>query len=279
MKQIIFAFALIALGAGPAVAVDRQTTLLRISGNLDANSQFTVVAAIPSAGSAFAGYAAAAQFIATGEVRDSLLAAHVISFYFYHTAVNSWTAVVVTDGSNFGDGNPTGELGRVNLTFRTDGTRPAPTVPVFPLGDVNSNPAWSNGAATTEPLTFTFDPLTSLAQTSIIGSISDDSRRDCASLTACLEQNLPAVLAACSAGSNSCANPLSDSLLIPADITSRAIAAAGCDGRVFSSKRRCRDCYHRAWRKIRAASSTNLFGRFLTQSLDQVNTRRDQSCR
>ena len=107
MKQIIFALALISLSAASAVAVDRQTTLLRITGNLDANSSFT--AGIPPLGSSFAEYTAAAQFVATGEVRDTLLAAHAISFYFYHTAVNSWTVVVVVNGSEVGAVNPTDE--------------------------------------------------------------------------------------------------------------------------------------------------------------------------
>ncbi len=275
MKRIVLALALIALSAMPAVAVDRQTTQLRISGNLDASSPIT--GGIPPSGSTAADYAAAAQFSASGEVRDSLLAGHVVSFYFYHTGVNAWTVVVVVNGSDVGAVNPTAELGRVNLTFGADGNRSV--VPIFPASDIPATPTWSNGAAVTEPLSFTFDPLTSLAQTSIIGSISDDSQRDCVDLAACLEQNLPPVLAACSAGSNSCALPLSDSLLIPADITERAISAAGCERRVFSSKRRCRDCYHKAWRKIRAASSTNLFGKFLAQALDQVNARRDQRCR
>lgn len=275
MKQIIFALALISFGAIPAAAVERQTYLLRISGNLDATAAITP--GIPLPGATFADFAAAAQFSATGEVRDSLLAAHTISIYFFHTAVNQWTVVLVAEGSELGQFGGAAELGRAVLAFGADGNRT--TVPVLPLGDVNSTPAWSNGSASNAPVTFIFDPMTSLAQPSVIGSISDDSQRDCASLAGCLEQNLPAVLAACSAGSNSCALPLSDSLLIPADISSRAISAAGCEDRAFSSKRRCRDCYHRAWRKIRAASSTNLFGKFLSQALDQVNLRRDQRCR
>lgn len=275
MKQIFFAFALISLVAVPAMAVDRQTTLLRISGNLDANSPIT--SGIPIAASTAAQYAAAAQFSATGEVRDSLLATHIVSIYFYHTAANLWAVVVTADGGDLGGvaGTPT-ELGRAALTFDANGNRTA--VPVFPLGDINSVPAWSNGSASTLPLAFIFDPLTSLAQANIVGSISDDSRRDCASLANCLEQNLPPVLAACSAGSTSCALTLSDSLLLPTDISTRAIAAAGCEGRTFSSRRRCRECYHRAWRKIRAAASTNLFGRFLTQALEEVDARRDRRC-
>lgn len=275
MKQILLALALIVLGAGQARAIDRQTTLLRVTGNLDANSPIT--GGIPPFGASAADYAAAAQFSAMGEVRDSLLAPHVVSFYFYHTAVNSWTVVAVVNGSEVGGVNSTDELGRVNLTFGAGGNRTA--VPVFPASDIPATPAWSNGSSAIAPLNFTFDPFTSLAQTSLIGSIGDDSRRECSDLAACLEQNLPQVLAACSAGTNSCARPLSDSFLIPTDISSRAIAAAGCDGRAFSSRRRCRDCYHRAWRKIRAAASSNLFGQFLSEALAQVNARRDKSCR
>ncbi len=274
MKQIFFSLALISLLATPATAVDRQTTLLRVTGNLDAGSAFT--GGIPSAGATFADYAAAAQFSATAEVRDSLLASHVVSIFFYHAGVNAWTVVAAVNGSEVGIGGPTAELGRANLTFNANGNRTV--VPILPASDIASTPVWSNGSSATSPLDFIFDPLTSLAQASVIGSISDVSQSGCAALASCLEQNLPPVLAACSAGSISCTRPLSDSLLVPTDIATSAIAAAGCEGRAFSSRRRCRDCYHRAWRKIRAASSTNLFGKFLTQALDEVNSRRDQSC-
>ena len=275
MKQLLLALVLIAFEGASAAADDRQTTLLRISGNLDASSPFA--SGLPAAGSAFDAYATAAQFAAIAEVRDGLLAVHTISIFFYHTAANAWDVVAVVPGSDLGSANPTGELGRVTLSFQSDGSRPPASIPVFPATDIPSTPSWSNGATAT--LGFTFDPLTALTQASMIGSITDDSRRECAELSTCLDQNLPAVLAACSAGSTSCALPLSDLFLIPADITTRAIAAAGCEGRAFSSKRRCRDCYHRAWRKIRAASSTNLFGGFLRQAQDQVNMRRDQACR
>ena len=151
-----------------------QTNAVTIGGNLSADAGITAAAAIPVLGSTFNTYNTAAQFSTFVDVFDSLGGQHTVTNYFYHTAPNAWTVVAVVDGADTGSVNPTDELGRVNLTFGNDGLRPAATIPVPPLGDINAVPTWANGSSTTSPLTFTFDPFTQFSSPSAVTSITQD---------------------------------------------------------------------------------------------------------
>jgi flagellar hook protein FlgE len=168
------------------------STNVAISGNLDASAPILAggAAGIPAT-SAAAGVAAAsgttytdlnnaAEFSTVVDVFDTLGAKHTVTYFFYHTNTNEYTAVgyinsedVVTTGTAV-PGEPL-NIGSVTMAFDANGLRTA--VPAPPASDIAASIPWNNGS--TPPaagLDFTFDPMTQFSSSSNILSITQDGQ-------------------------------------------------------------------------------------------------------
>ncbi|MCC6220373.1 MAG: flagellar hook protein FlgE [Deltaproteobacteria bacterium] len=143
-----------------------------IGGNLDASSALT---AQPAAGATYAELSDAASFSTFVDVFDSLGAKHTATVFFYHTAPGTWTASTFIDGGELASGGAGAgtagaavQVGTVDLTFSSDGTRTAPVAPDLLMGA-----DWANGA-TDSSIGVYFDPFTQYASPSSISEISQD---------------------------------------------------------------------------------------------------------
>lgn len=151
-----------------------ETSLVAVSGNLDASSPLVPPASLPTPGvSTFSEYEVSAALSTQIEVYDSLGQAHTVSTYFYHTAntpTPSWNYRVVVDAGE--TGGPAGipdELASGNLSFQSDGTRTLP----LPASDATLNPAWVNGASASS-IDLSFSAFTQFSSASYVSSVSQD---------------------------------------------------------------------------------------------------------
>lgn len=145
-----------------------QTSAVTIAGNIDATSTNTTIPTPPPA-LTFSALSNAASFSTFVDVFDSLGAKHTVTVYFYKTAASTWTARGYVDAGEVGGtaGDPS-QIGTAAITFDSSGQRTS-----VPAADWTATPAWSNGASS-DPISFLFDPLTQFAAPSAINSITQD---------------------------------------------------------------------------------------------------------
>lgn len=131
------------------------TARVIVSGNLDPSAE---VRGLPMDTSSFSSLGSNSSFSVFVDLRDSKQAVHSVTIYFYHTALNEWTARAYVDAAELGgmSGLPA-LLGERELTFSGNGTRAG----VVPASDISASPAWSNGADVLD-ISFSFVPLTQL---------------------------------------------------------------------------------------------------------------------
>ncbi len=131
------------------------TARVTISGNLDPTAEMR---GLPVDTSSFSGLAAKSSFSVIVDLRDSKQATHSVTIYFYHTAVNAWTARAYVDAAELGgmSGMPA-LLGERELTFSGNGARAG----VVPASDISASPTWGNGADVLD-VSFSFVPITQL---------------------------------------------------------------------------------------------------------------------
>ena len=145
-----------------------DTVCVVIAGNLDASS--SLIESIPANPASFSELADAASFSTFVEVSDSLLAAHTVTVYFFHTGTNQWQVNAYVDGSDVhGEPGVPFLVGGVAMQFDNLGVKIIPTH----SPDFTMVAAWSNGS-NPGAIDFTFVPFTQLATPTSINSITTD---------------------------------------------------------------------------------------------------------
>ncbi len=163
------------------------TSLVEVTGNLNASSTPTTLGAPVTAGAlnadfdTFTELTQESDFSTFVDVFDSLGDSHTATVYFIHRdtadsavvgSAGLWSVVAVVDGGEVAGGTAgVPELiGNFDMDFSTSGTR---------LGTVAAtdftaapDPTWANG--TTSSIGFSFDPFTQFSTASTVNSITQD---------------------------------------------------------------------------------------------------------
>ncbi|RME58404.1 MAG: flagellar hook protein FlgE [Candidatus Dadabacteria bacterium] len=165
-----------------------KTSEVTISGNLNASADILTngssdIPTVSNAGSTtstttYADLSDVAAFSTVVDVFDSLGESHTVTFFFFHTASNTW---VVNGYVNSEEVDPTGSatglprlIGSATLTFSSDGTRS--NTPSSGSQDIEATIPWNNGSTTTDTIDFTFDPFTQFSAPSAIQAITQDGK-------------------------------------------------------------------------------------------------------
>jgi flagellar hook protein FlgE len=164
------------------------TTTVSIAGNLNASAPI-MAGAIPDTQAnppvtTYADLNNAAAYSTVVDVFDSLGQTHTITYFFFHTGPNEYTARAYVRNEDV-DANPTvtgyprlidptaaGNYEKV-LTFGGDGQRTAP--PTAGVFDIQGSIAWNNGANPTN-LKVNFTPFTQYSANANILSIAQDGK-------------------------------------------------------------------------------------------------------
>jgi flagellar hook protein FlgE len=164
------------------------TTTVSIAGNVNASSP-VMTGPIPDTAAnppvtTYADLNNAAAYSTVVDIFDSLGQTHTVTFFFFHTASNEYTARAYVSNEEI-DANPTVSgfprlidvttpaNSQKVMTFRGDGQRTAPATPDTP--DIQGSIAWNNGAIPTN-LSISFSPFTQYSANSNILSISQDGK-------------------------------------------------------------------------------------------------------
>jgi flagellar hook protein FlgE len=164
------------------------TTTVSIAGNVNASSP-VMTGPIPDTAAnppvtTYADLNNAAAYSTVVDIFDSLGQTHTVTFFFFHTAPNEYTARAYVSNEEI-DANPTVSgfprlidvttpaNSQKVMTFRGDGQRTAPATPDTP--DIQGSIAWNNGANPTN-LSVNFSPFTQYSANANILSISQDGK-------------------------------------------------------------------------------------------------------
>lgn len=163
------------------------TTSVAVSGNVDASADITPLASIPAVSNAGAGapYSATtysqlnnvAQFSTVVDVFDKQGGKHTITFFFFHTAANTYVARGYVNSEDVDPtGNATGIprfIGGVTMNFGGDGSRT--NAPAAGAVDFTAAIPWNTGASASS-IGIKFDPFTQYASNPNILSITQDGK-------------------------------------------------------------------------------------------------------
>lgn len=160
----------------------RQTTRLKISGNLDPASQITFPGFIPDTeyggGTTFEDLSSIAAFSTSVPVFDSLGGSHDVSLYFFHTFQNTFEVRGYVNEEEIypftlTPGLPRSVMNPITLNFTNRGRRQ--NRPPKGFSDVLLFPGWANGAEGGH-IDLTFQRITQFATGSAITSIRQNGR-------------------------------------------------------------------------------------------------------
>ena len=191
--------ALSALNVNNVSQASVATNALTVSGNVDASATILTngVADIPAvsvAGSAgaqsattYANLNAVAEFSTTVDVFDSLGAGHTVTFFYFHTASNTYTVRGYVNSEDVDSAasppsglprlvavsNAVGANGSITMNFNGSGGRT--NAPTAAVPDLAASIAWNNGS-TASAITMNMDPFTQFASASNVRSISQDGQ-------------------------------------------------------------------------------------------------------
>lgn len=159
-----------------------------VAGNLNAGTAAADIAAVPafaqppgiltdgvsgagSTGTTFAQLNSVAEFSTVVDVFDSLGDSHTVTFFFYHTAPNTWEAHGYVTGADVDsaavvDAEPR-HIGSTTMNFDSDGILTSGgTMAATPI-------TWNNGSSASS-INFTFAPFTQYSTASNISAITGD---------------------------------------------------------------------------------------------------------
>ena len=191
--------ALSALNVNNVSQASVATNTLTVSGNVDASATILTngaadIPAVSVAGSAgaqsattYANLNAAAEFSTTVDVFDSLGAGHTVTFFYFHTAANTYVVrgYVNSEDVDAAAGPPSGlprlvaisnavgANGSITMNFNGSGGRTNPPTAAVP--DLAASIAWNNGS-TASAIAMNMDPFTQFASASNVRSISQDGQ-------------------------------------------------------------------------------------------------------
>lgn len=167
------------------------TSAVAISGNVDASATInSVIPVVTEAGDStsystttYADLNNAAAFSTSVEVFDTLGESHTLTYFFFHTDANEYTARAYVNSEEV---DPTGSAtgiprlltdgaatpnGDIVMTFNSDGTRT--TTPTVDLSVVTP---WTNGSSATATVDLLISPFTQFSASPNILSITQDGQ-------------------------------------------------------------------------------------------------------
>lgn len=165
-----------------------NSTDIDIAGNLDAGAAILSGGAgsipvvsdvgVVTSTTTYAQLNGASEFSTVVDIFDTLGQKHTATFFFYHTAANTYIARGYVNSEEVDpSGSATGlprQIGTATLSFNSDGTRS--NTPALTSQDFLATIPWTNGSNQAEQIKITFAPFTQFSASSNILSITQDGQ-------------------------------------------------------------------------------------------------------